>query len=278
VGCITVLLVEPDSKLRRHFEHILMLETDLLLISRPEFFSDSHDPLELLRCDVLLLDADRTPVLDVHLWARIRLILPAAHIIALTDGVDDRILESALAAGLTGLFRPDCEQAVLVRAIYQAAQGIISLDRSLIEHAKKVLLDPLTETQIRFGGLTIDLHLQEVTRWGRRIHLTPLEFAVLAYLARQPGRMVSLSELLRAVWLTPPANGGTLAQVYNCIKRIRQKIEPDVRHPRYLLSERGWGYWLQDPTLPQHAAPLANGELAHALPFETDLLTKLIDN
>lgn len=278
MDCITLLLIEPDSPRRTHFEHILARETRLLLNSKPDFLLNGHDAPEALSCNVLLLDADRTPVLDVHLWARIHVLLPAAHIVALTEGTNDRILEAVLAAGLTGLFRPDCEQAVLVHAIHQAAQGIISFDRSLIEHAKKVLLDPPTDAQIRFGGLTIDLPLQEVTRWGQHIHLTPLEFAVLAYLARQQGRTVSLPELLSSVWLAPPDNGGTLAQVHNCIKRIRQKIEPDIRHPRYLISERGWGYWLQDPTLPQHASSLPSSDPPHALPFETDAAPKLIDN
>jgi hypothetical protein len=74
VDCITVLFVEPDSKLRVHFEQILTLETDLLLISRPEFFSNGHDPQEIPLCDVLLLDADRAPVTDLRTWARIHVL------------------------------------------------------------------------------------------------------------------------------------------------------------------------------------------------------------
>jgi DNA-binding winged helix-turn-helix (wHTH) protein len=248
VDCITVLFVEPDVTLRARFEHRLTLETDLLLINRPDFPLNGHDLPKVVECDVLVLDADRTPVLDVRFWAAVHLLLPAAHIIALTDGRNNQVLEAVLAAGLTGLHRPDCEHVVLAQAIHQAAQGIISFDRALVEHAKAGLLQPPTESLIRFGGLTIDTQRHEVTRWSRHIHLTPLEFALLAYLARQQGRAVSLSELLTSVWLAPPDNGGTLAQVHNCIKRLRQKIEPDVRHPRYLLSERGWGYYLQDPT------------------------------
>jgi DNA-binding response OmpR family regulator len=76
--------------------------------------------------------------------------------------------------------------------------------------------------------------MREVTRWGIPIHLTPLEFDVLAHLARKRGRWVSATELLEAVWQTPANKGGTTAQVKNCIKRIRQKIEPDEERPRYL--------------------------------------------
>jgi len=278
VDKVTVFLIEPDPARLAHFERCLSREANLALTDGDDILLAYNASSSLVSYDVVLLDADNAPVLDVRLWARIHLLLPATHIIALTDGTDNWILEAVLAAGLTGLFRPECEQAVLVQAIYQAAQGLISFDQSLIEHAKKVLLAPPSEEQVRFGGLTIDLQLQEVTRWGRHIHLTPLEFAVLAYLARQQGRSVSLPELLAHVWFVSPDNGGTLAQVHNCIKRIRHKIEPDVRHPRYLLSERGWGYWLQDPTLPQHAAPPADTDPPYALPFETDPPSKLIDN
>jgi DNA-binding response OmpR family regulator len=271
VDKVTVFLFEPDPARLAHFESCLSRETNLVLIRGHEILFAPRAPTLLVSPDVLLLDADCAPVLDVRLWARIHLMLPATHIIALTDGTDNRVLEAVLATGLTGLFRPDCEQAVLVQAIYQAARGIISFDQALIEHAKKVVLDPPDENQLRFGGLTIDLLLQKVTRWGRHIHLTPLEFAVLAYLARQQGRSVSLVELLAHVWFATPDDGGTLAQVHNCIKRLRQKIEPDPQHPRYLLSERGWGYWLQDPTLPQRAVSPADTEPSCDLPFETTL-------
>ncbi len=272
MSCVTVLLIEPEGSLRAHFEHILMPEPDLLPIIRPDFpFTDRNFQGTSL-CDVLLLDADRTPVLDVRLWAKIRVLLPAVHIIALTTGEDNRILEAVLAAGLTGLFHPDCERAVLVTGIHQAAQGVLCGDRSLIEQARAVVLGPPLESQIRFGGLAIDLQQQQVTRWGRPLHLTPLEFAVLAHLAHQRGHTVSLSELLATVWLSPPANGGTLAQVHNCIKRIRQKIEPDVRHPRYLLSERGWGYWLQDPAAPQPTLQLDAANSSQAVLSETNLI------
>jgi DNA-binding response OmpR family regulator len=158
--------------------------------------------------------------------------------------------------------------------VRNAAQGILDSDRELIARAKRAILQPLANTQARFGGVTIDWEAHQVTRWNRPIHLTPLEFKVIAYLARQSDRPASLCELLSMVWLASPERGGTLAQVHNCTKRLRQKIEPDVKHPRYLLSERGRGYWLQDPAAPQPAAPRAAFEPSSTLPFETDLLPR----
>jgi DNA-binding response OmpR family regulator len=248
VDSITVLLVEPDATLRTRFEHILVREADLLLVSRPDFLSERFYSPETRQCDVLLLDADRTPVTDLRIWAKIHVVLADVHIVALTAGHDDAILEAVLAGGINSVQRTTVEPVVLCRVIRNAAQGIIDSDRELIDRAKRAILQPLADVQVRFGGLTIDLRTCKVTRWNRPIHLTPLEFQVIAYLAHRPDRPVSLNELLAAVWSASPEMGGTLAQVHCCIQRLRQKIEPDPKHPRYLLSERGWGYWLQDPT------------------------------
>ncbi len=246
---ITVLLVEPSAKLRTYFEHILALENDFFLISQPDFFFEDYETSETLRCDVLLLDADETPVTSLHTWAQIHVLLADVRIVALTTGADDTVLEAVLAGGVTGVHRITVEPAVLCRAVRNAAHGILDSDRVLIDRAKRVILKPLASTQVRFGGLTIDLQAQMVTRWNKVIHLTPLEFKVMAYLAHQPGCPVHFDELLAVVWSASPERGGTLAQVHNCIKRLRQKIEPNPQHPRYLLSERGWGYYLQDPAI-----------------------------
>ncbi len=245
--CITVLLVEPDHTLQAHFEHSLAGVTDIWLISRPSLLAEPLLTNDLPRCAVLVLDADRTPVTDRRTWARLHITLADARIVALTDGGSDAILEAVLAGGITAVHRTDVEPAVLCRAIRNAARGMLDSDRELIDRARQVILQPLSGAQLRFGGLTIDFDGQRVTRWNQPIHLTPLEFKVLAYLARQLNRPTCLNELLTNVWSTSPEHGGTLAQVHNCIKRIRQKIEPDPQHPRYLVSERGWGYYLQDP-------------------------------
>jgi len=273
VDCITVLLVEPEATHRAHLEHVLALETDMLLISRPSFLAEPRYYDEALRCDVLLLDADRTPVTDLRTWARIHILLPGVHIVATTAGHDDAVLEAVLAGGVNGVQRDTAEPAILCRAVRNAAQGILDSDRELIDRAKRVILYPLTNTQARFGGLTIDLLAQKVTRWNKPIHLTPLEFRVIAHLARRPDRPTCLNELLAVVWSATPEQGGTLAQVHNCIKRLRQKIEPDPQHPRYLLSERGWGYYLRDP-----AAKVVMYLLPSTDSHEDAVLPELIDN
>src|SRR3990172_7304414 len=198
--------------------------------------------------DVLIVNVDSFAPTPVRTWAAVHVLLPDVRVVALTNGVGDAVLESTLGAGVTALHLLNTEPSVLCRAVRNAARGVVDFDPALIERAKRVVLQPLAEGQVRYGGLTIDLVKHGVTRWGRHVHLTPLEFKVLAYLVGRDGHPTSLEDLLVNVWQAPVYRGGTLAQVHNCIKRIRQKIEPDLRHPRYLCCERGWGYYLNDPT------------------------------
>ena len=94
------------------------------------------------------------------------------------------------------------------------------------------------------GQLSINLLIGCVQSNNRSIRLTKLEFNVLVYLARNRGRVVSASELLQEVWSCCPENGGTRAQVKNCIKRLRGKIEPDPKRPCYVLTAYGHGYFM----------------------------------
>ena len=252
IGTIRVLVVEPDIVRRHAFIDWLGREADIRIVAACRDCLEACQPDFLVeQIDVLVVSVDHFEGACRQTWAALHVLLIGARVVALTDGTCDEVLELTLGAGVTALHPLDVEPSALCRAVRSAARGVVDFDPALMEHARQAILQPLAEGQLRFGGLTIDLRRREVIRWSRRIHLTPLEFDLLAYLAGREGCPVSPEELLERVWHAPSYRGGTLAQVHNCIKRIRQKIEPDVKHPRYLLCERGWGYWLQDPTMPR---------------------------
>ncbi len=97
---------------------------------------------------------------------------------------------------------------------------------------------------IRAGDLTLDLPRMRTELAGRSIDLTPTEFALLAALARQPGRIFTRSQLLDAVH-------GVAFESYERaidthIKNIRRKLEPDPRRPVHVLTVYGIGYRLAD--------------------------------
>jgi DNA-binding response OmpR family regulator len=94
--------------------------------------------------------------------------------------------------------------------------------------------------RIEAGGLTIELAAMSVEADGRKVELTPTEFALLAALARYPGRVFTRSQLLDAIH-------GLTFEVYERaidahVKNLRHKLEPDPGRPRYVLTVYGIGY------------------------------------
>jgi two-component system KDP operon response regulator KdpE len=94
------------------------------------------------------------------------------------------------------------------------------------------------------GELRLDFNRRRVTVGEKEIRLTSTEFRLLEVLARQAGRVLSSEVLLSRVWGRDA--GDDLDYLKAFIYRLRQKIEPDPTRPRYLHTERGVGYWLDD--------------------------------
>jgi DNA-binding response OmpR family regulator len=102
---------------------------------------------------------------------------------------------------------------------------------------------PADATQtLRFGELEVDLAAHEVICDRRRIELTAREFALLRVLVEHPRRVFSRDQLFELVW----GSFGDRSAVAVYIGRLRQKIEPDPRRPRYIVTVWGAGYRL-DP-------------------------------
>jgi two-component system KDP operon response regulator KdpE len=105
-----------------------------------------------------------------------------------------------------------------------------------------------TEPTIHIGELSVEIPDRRVTRSATPIHLTPIEFDIVATLARHAGQLVTQRELLRRVW--GPAYGEETHYLRVHVAHIRAKLEPDPSRPRYLLTEPGVGYRLVDPGAP----------------------------
>jgi len=99
---------------------------------------------------------------------------------------------------------------------------------------------------VQIDGLEIDLLARRVRRDGADIHLTPKEYAVLAELAKHPGRVLLHSHLLRTVW--GPAHENHVEYLRVTARGLRTKIERDPARPVIVTTEPGVGYRLADPT------------------------------
>lgn len=92
--------------------------------------------------------------------------------------------------------------------------------------------------------LRIDLDRRRVQCDDRDIHLTPIEFALLARLARSAGRVITHRQLLSDVWGAEFVDHTHYLRIY--MAQLRAKIERDPADPRFLLTETGVGYRLAD--------------------------------
>lgn len=98
---------------------------------------------------------------------------------------------------------------------------------------------------LRLGELEIDVSSMTVRAQGRNVLTTVREFRLLEYLATHRGRVLTRDQLLDAVWKETPFVTPRSIDVY--IRRLREKIEVDARHPQYLKTLRGVGYRFEVP-------------------------------
>ena len=92
---------------------------------------------------------------------------------------------------------------------------------------------------IRVGEFEVDVDDHRVARLGKAIHLTPKEFDLFLFFARNPGRVLTHKVLLRAIWGTAGDNQPEYLRVL--VGQLRKKIEPAQEY-RYILSEPWVGY------------------------------------
>ncbi len=104
---------------------------------------------------------------------------------------------------------------------------------------------PSAEPVISVGELEVDLEKREVRVSGEPVHLTPHEFDLLRYLARNEGKLLTHRMILQEVW--GPGYGDATNILHVNVSQLRRKLEPDPSRPRYLLTEPGVGYRLVDP-------------------------------
>ena len=142
----------------------------------------------------------------------------AAKVAALDEGADDYIT------------KPFSIQELLARVRVQA---------------RRLAANEVKENSIELGDFRIDLERHQVLVRNVEVHLTPKEFDLLVYFARNADRVLTHKTLLRAVWGAAGVDQPEYLRVL--IAQLRRKIEPDAvpgGEPRYVISEPWVGYRL----------------------------------
>lgn len=153
-------------------------------------------------------------------------------------------LDAALAEWLQEKLRlsaPDTESANELREGLEDLLNdqVSALMLELDEHQPSI-----TSTTISYDGLTIDPRLRKVVRDGVELALTPKEFDILYFLARNRGEVFTKEQIYQAVWdedyLMDDSN------IMAFIRKLRKKIEPSPDAPKYILTIWGIGYKFND--------------------------------
>jgi two-component system sensor histidine kinase KdpD len=182
-------------------------------------------------------------------WERARLENEARQFAAVRER--DRI-RSALVSSIGQDVTPRLKAIIdAARKMSRAGSGDKALISTIAGEATKldryiadlVELGPETDKQpIHAGGVTIDIFRRTVSKSSKDIHLTPKEYAVLAELAKHPGRVLTHAHLLRTAW--GPAHAGQTEYLRVAIRSLRQKLEQDPSRPALILNEPAIGYRL----------------------------------
>ncbi|MEB3831279.1 response regulator transcription factor [Phormidium sp. CCY1219] len=140
------------------------------------------------------------------------------------------------------------DEADKIRGFNLGADDYITKPFSLVELGARVgallkrqrVVQTAEQPCLDFGHLQIDPVRREVTLDELPVSLTALEFDLLYFLARHPGRVWRRTELLQEVWDYDYVGDRRVVDVH--IGQIRRKIEPDAHHPKLIQTVRGVGY------------------------------------
>jgi len=144
---------------------------------------------------------------------------------------------SAITGAVAGLMRGGEGQKSLLSTLGSEAGKLQRYLSNLLD------LGPESDDRpLEVGDLTIDLFHRVVRRNGDEVHLTPKEYAVLAELAKHPGRVLGHGHLLRTAW--GPAHERQIEYLRVAVRGLRQKLEQDPARPAIIINEPAVGYRL----------------------------------
>lgn len=221
-----VLIVDDELHIRRLI-HAALARADYAIVEA-ENAREALDRLREERPDITLLDLglpDRDGLEIVPLFKQqsdTTLIVVSAR-----DATEEKV--AALDLGADDYLTKPFDTDELLARVRVALRNRLTRDGGNLS--------------LSVGDVTMDLIARTVTKAGREVHLTPKEYAVLAQLARFPGRVITHNQIMREVW--PHEHEHHVEYLRVLIRTLRQKLETDPQQPRIICNELGIGYRLR---------------------------------
>jgi len=223
-----VLVIEDEPQMRRFLRASLTSHGYSLCeagtAAEAVALATSRSP-ELMLLDLGLPDGDGVALTQrLREWSRVPIIVISARgreedkVAVLDAGADDYLTKPFGVSELLARMR------VALRHVQQAA----GMQTPIIE----------------IGPLRIDFARREVKLDDQELHLTPIEYRLLALLAQNAGRVLTHSQILKEVW--GPGHAGETHYLRVYMAQLRRKIEREPARPRLLQTEPGVGYRLRE--------------------------------
>ncbi|MGI8464223.1 two-component system response regulator KdpE [Pectobacterium punjabense] len=219
----TILIVEDEKEIRRFVRQALEGEGcrvfDAETMQRGLLEAATRKP-DLIILDLGMPDGNGIDYIrDLRQWSSLPIIVLSAR-------TDEQDKIDALDAGADDyLTKP-----------FGIGELLARLRVALRRHSNTQQETPL----VSFGNITVDLLNRQVNRDGQELHLTPIEFRLLATLLANPGKVLTQRQLLTQVWGPNAVEHSHYLRIY--MGHLRQKLESDPARPRHLLTETAIGY------------------------------------
>jgi two-component system KDP operon response regulator KdpE len=226
-----ILLIEDDKSIR-NFIHV-SLEAQGYKCIDTEYGNTgvalvfSHNP------DIIIIDLGLPDTDGIDVILKIRPVTKAAIIVVSARGHDREKVEALDSGADDYLTKPFSVVELLARI------------RVALRHFNQNH-DSESDIPLKYSveDLIIDFERRRVIAAGEEIHLTPIEFNLIALLAKHAGKVLTHKYILNEIWGSSLVNDTQSLRVF--MANIRRKIERDTTEPRYLLTEVGVGYRLVD--------------------------------
>lgn len=223
--CPTILVIEDEPDIRRFVRSSLGAEGYRVIEAaagkRGAIDAGTHKP-DMAIIDLGLPDIDGIEVVRrIRQWSPMPILILSARaqerskIEALDAGADDYVTKPFAVGELLARVR-----VALRHAVRSRSGGSV----------------------LQFESASVDLDKRVARRGGQDIHLTPIEFRLLAALAKHLGMVVTHRQLLAEVWGPTHKDDTHYLRIY--MKQLRDKLEKDPVRPRHLITEIGIGYRL----------------------------------
>lgn len=224
---VHVLVIEDEKQIRRFLR--MTLEADGISVAEAATGGQGLDEAGRGRPDLVILDLGLPDMDGVEVIRQLRA-FTGVPILVLSARSDEAQKVDALDAGADDyLTKPFGNSELMARIrVHLRKRNVEATDAAM--------------QQFQFGRIAIDFPSRRVTRDGAEVHLTPIEYKLLAALVHGAGKVLTHSFLLRAVWGAGHSERSHYLRVY--MGHLRQKLEDDPARPAHIVTETGIGYRL----------------------------------